>query len=383
MNNRILHAAVTLRAFVMALPFLLPGAGAFAQGSQDSGWYVGASAGWSWADIERSRIVSTLQSAGYTTSRFDADDSDNAYKIFGGYDFNRHIGLEAGYFDLGRFDYNADLMPSAMQGGHAAIDGFAIDLVATLPLQSSLSAFARAGISNARVEQDFTSASPGTGFTNRSDRGANEKYGAGLQYVLNDTLAIRAEVERYRIDNNRVIDDKVDTFMVGIVYRFGARGTSRPVAQPAQQVPVRTQAPPPVTAPAPQPAPPVAITLSASTLFDFDRAVLRPEGRNALDGLVRDMEGLNYDVVIVTGHTDRIGTRDYNLGLSLRRANTVRTYLVAAGVPEQRITARGVNSDEPVTTQGQCTGPVSDALKACLQPDRRVVVEVSGMRDAP
>jgi OmpA-OmpF porin, OOP family len=87
-------------------------------------------------------------------------------------------------------------------------------------------------------------------------------------------------------------------------------------------------------------------------------------------------------VVIVTGHTDRIGTREYNISLSNRRAEAVRNYLVQGGVAAAKISAKGVNSDEPVTTTEQCAGRRGDALKACYEPDRRVVVEVHGERVA-
>src|SRR5690606_21345272 len=131
----------------------------------------------------------------------------------------------------------------------------------------------------------------------------------------------------------------------------------------------------------PAPAPEREVTLQAAALFDFDRSEIKPAGRQELDRLVRDINGVNYDVVLVTGHTDRIGARDYNLGLSQRRANAVRDYLVNAGIPASRITARGVNGDDPVTRPDQCRNTGSAAAQiACLEPDRRVVVIVTGTR---
>jgi OOP family OmpA-OmpF porin len=123
-------------------------------------------------------------------------------------------------------------------------------------------------------------------------------------------------------------------------------------------------------------------TLDAEALFDFDKSDLRPAGRTRLDQLLRDMEPLDYDSVVVVGHTDRLGSRDYNISLSNRRAAVVRDYLVQGGVAAGRITSRGVNSDQPATTPAQCAGRRGNDLVACYQPDRRVVVEVHGTRIA-
>jgi OOP family OmpA-OmpF porin len=338
--------------------------------AQENGWYGGISGGESRAGMDDARIVAGLQTKGYSTSQFSLDKKDLAAKVFGGYSFNRNFAVEAGYFDLGNSDFQASVLPSAVHNGKASINGFNLDLVGTLPLGDYLSAFVRAGINTARIEQNFSNSTGGARFADHTERHTNEKYGVGLEYAITDTYSIRAELERYRIDENLVTSDHVDTYTIGFVYRLGARRPAPPVAQLAPQ-----------PAPAPLRSAPVRITLSASALFDFDRSELKPAGIQELDKLVADLEGLRYEVIIVTGHTDRIGARDYNLALSDRRANTVRDYLVNAGIPGGNITARGVNSDEPVTTPQQCQGPVSDALKACLQPDRRVEVDVSGTRD--
>ena len=98
--------------------------------------------------------------------------------------------------------------------------------------------------------------------------------------------------------------------------------------------------------------------------------------------LAADLRGALYDAVRVTGHTDRIGSNAYNLKLSARRADAVSAYLVqTAGIPAGKISARGVNGANPVTRPGDCKGnKATPALIACLQPDRRVEVEVTGSR---
>ena len=155
-----------------------------------------------------------------------------------------------------------------------------------------------------------------------------------------------------------------------------------PVMQPPK--PVAATPPPPKRAPEPAPAParilPQSINFAADALFDFNKAVLRPAGRAALDDFARQFRGVQYEAIFVTGHTDRLGTAKYNRKLSERRAHAVRNYLVRMGVPPDRVNASGRGETQPVTQPGDCKGPRSARLIACLQPDRRVHVEVTGTR---
>ena len=124
------------------------------------------------------------------------------------------------------------------------------------------------------------------------------------------------------------------------------------------------------------------VTFSADSLFAFDKATVKPAGKQSLDKLAADLRGVNFDVITVTGHTDRIGSHAYNMGLSTRRAEAVKAYLVqSAGIPAGKIAARGTDGSDPVTKPGECKGKkATKKLIACLQPDRRVEVEVSGTR---
>ena len=138
--------------------------------------------------------------------------------------------------------------------------------------------------------------------------------------------------------------------------------------------------PPPAPAPAPAPAPQVQkITLASKALFDFDKAVLKPEGKAALDSEVisklPDVSRL--ELVLVTGHTDRIGSQEYNQRLSERRANTVRDYLVSRGVPRDKIETLGMGKTQPIPGV-VCNQKNMKELIACLAPNRRVEVEVKG-----
>ena len=152
--------------------------------------------------------------------------------------------------------------------------------------------------------------------------------------------------------------------------------------------PVAPRAAPPAPAPAPVAPPPAPkpaaaaptiekVTLQTDALFDFDKAVIRTDARDKLDGLVTQIKGVNLEVVIAVGHTDRLGSVAYNQRLSVRRAEAVKNYLVSKGIPANRIYTEGKGKSQPVK---DCKDTNRKALIACLQPNRRVEVEIVGTR---
>lgn len=152
-------------------------------------------------------------------------------------------------------------------------------------------------------------------------------------------------------------------------------------AAPAAAAPKAAEAPkaaPPVAA-APKPAA-QKVTLSADALFDFNKADLRPEGKAKLDKLSSDIKGIKLEVIIAVGHADRFGSDSYNLKLSEKRAEAVKAYLVGKGVDANRVYTEGKGEKQPVTKPDQCKGPKSKKVVDCLQPDRRVEIEVIGTR---
>jgi OmpA-OmpF porin, OOP family len=122
------------------------------------------------------------------------------------------------------------------------------------------------------------------------------------------------------------------------------------------------------------------VTLSADTLFDFNKSNLRPEGQESLTKLVDSIKDMKLEVIIAVGHADRFGTDKYNQKLSEKRAESVKAFLVSKGVEPNRIYAEGKGEKQPVTKPDQCKGPKSKKVIECLQPDRRVEIEVIGTR---
>lgn len=351
--------------------------------ADDAGWYAGANVGQSRATIDDARITSNLLGNGFSSVSIADEDRDLGYKIFGGYQFNKNFALEGGYFDLGKFGFTATTVPAGTLNGNIKLKGLNLDAVGTLPITEKFSAFGRVGVNYAEATDAFTGAgSVSVTNPNPSKRDTNLKLGLGLQYAFNESLAMRAEVERYRINDAVGHQGDVDLVSVGLIYRFGAK-TPAPVPRAVAPEPVAVAPAPQVVAVAPPPPPaPMKVTFSADSFFDFNKATMKPAGQQALDKFAADLKGVSYDVIMVTGHSDRIGSHDYNMKLSTRRAEAVSTYLVtSAGIPADKIAVKGVDGADPVTKPGDCVGKkVTKKLIACLQPDRRVEIEVVGTR---
>jgi len=156
-----------------------------------------------------------------------------------------------------------------------------------------------------------------------------------------------------------------------------------------QEAPKPAPAPEPKPAPAPAPAPaptpvqeikpeapkpkPVAekVTFAADVLFDFDKSVVKPEGKSKLDDLSNKVRGVNLEVVIAIGHADSIGSDAYNQKLSVRRAESVKAYLVSKGIEPNRVYTEGKGEKQPVADNKTREGRAKN---------RRVEIEVIGTR---
>lgn len=147
-----------------------------------------------------------------------------------------------------------------------------------------------------------------------------------------------------------------------------------PRPQAAQKPPLQAASPAP--APAPAKAAGEDVSLAADTLFGFGRATLSRQGRAKLDELADRIQSRPVRQIVVVGHADRIGSKQINQRLSLKRAEAVKAYLVARKIDGSLIGVEGKGSSEPVTAPEQCRGK-GRQLVACLAPDRRVVIRIT------
>ena len=146
---------------------------------------------------------------------------------------------------------------------------------------------------------------------------------------------------------------------------------------PAKPAPAPTPATPATPAKPTPPAKPApasvkqAVVIQADALFDFDKSVLRPDGRQSIDGALGKLKGVDVEMVIATGHTDSVGSDAYNQRLSERRAAAVKDYLVSKGIPAAKITTIGKGESQPVATNKTAEG---------RQKNRRVDIEFKGTK---
>ena len=181
--------------------------------------------------------------------------------------------------------------------------------------------------------------------------------------------------------------NKVWMLLVALALAAGcATEPPKPEAQPAPPpAPVPAPKPPPPPEPKPRapepekpkPAPekpkPVAekVTFAADVLFDFDKAVIKPEGKSKLDDISNKAKGVNLEVVIAIGHADSIGSDAYNQRLSVRRAESVKAYLASKGIEANRVYTEGKGEKQPVAENKTANGRAKN---------RRVEIEVIGTR---
>lgn len=382
--------------------------GLFAQGLvPHSGVYIGLGAGESKAHIDSDRIRQSLLSQGPATNSLAEDGRDTGYKAYLGFPIHPNWAIETGFFDLGRFGFNANTTPSGSLTGTARIRGLNLDLVGTLPITERWSLMGRVGAAYAKTQDRFST----TGAVlvtdpSPSKRETHYKYGFGTQYAFTPAVSLRLEAERYRVNDAVGGRGDVDLFTLGLVYRFGGPSArpqtvaDTPYAPPAlpsviEQAAAPITLPPPEPAPVvlaqplptptPTPAPWVKVKLEADSLFGFDQDSLQADGTKALDQLLLSLQRVDIEAIQVTGHTDRLGRKIYNDKLSLRRAEAVKSYLVKiGGISASKIDTTGMGATQPETQANECQGnQASRALITCLRADRRVEVAVSGKQQQP
>lgn len=373
---KLLRASGTLGLVVLAGIVSAPAA------ADDSGWYVGANIGQSNAKIDDEKITSGLLGAGFTTTSIADDERDLGYKLFGGYQFNRYFALEGGYVDLGQFGFTATTAPPGTLSGNIRLKGLNLDAVGILPLTERFSAFGRIGVNYAEAKDSFS----GTGFVNvmnpdESKRAANYKVGLGLQYDFTKTLGMRAEAERYRVNDAIGSKGDIDLFSLGLVYRFGR---SKPAEERAVSPPVETTckeevAPVMVVVPVAKKTSQYCSILDLT--FEINNDEMQRDDKERLGVIGTYMKKYPDTTAVIEGHADSVGTSQYNMDLSQRRAESVVSYLTTTfNIAPSRLSAVGYGNTRPVADNSTQAGKEAnrriDAVIAC-------VTDIEGLTVAP
>lgn len=220
--------------------------------------------------------------------------------------------------------------------------------------------------------------------------------GLGAQYFFNDKVGLqadlrevwsRAEVGPVNDRDNRIIGNTV--LNLGIIFNLDAPAKPVAVATVVKPVPVAEPQPVAQQAPASPASAPVQqapscqpktekMVIQAETLFDFDKAVIKVDGKKVLDDLIPALKKHDdIEMILVTGHTDKIGTEAYNLALSKRRAKAVSQYLLQHGIAQHLIKAVGKGKSEP---EVECKGIRGKKLIECLAPNRRVEIDATHLQ---
>lgn len=255
--------------------------------------------------------------------------------------------------------------------------------------RDKLRPFLLAGVGVARNNVDYSNA----GIDDKKRTSWMGSLGLGAQYLISDEFGLQADVRHQwsksdsnnangTIDADGTIGNTIAS--LGAILRFGAPAPvvaeSAPEPAPIAAAPEPTPEPMPEKMPAPAPvaaAEPCkpkfeTITLEAEKLFGFDKTTLQSGAKPLLDNVVAKLkEHEEFKLVMVTGHTDRIGSEAYNQKLSEKRANEVKNYIVSQGVVANRLQAVGKGESEPVA---ECKGVRGKQLIECLAPNRRVVI---------
>jgi len=367
------------------------GSGMAAESIALPGPYIGANVGYVSAQVDRLTPKDEACQGDPTCVVTDVKRDTNSLgvKLFGGYLFNQYFALEGGYFNLGELAFDDKTNQGDVYKGTAAVQGLNVDVVGHVPVLDQFSLFGRLGINYAEVNKDFSYSGGTVSNPSGSLKDMNPdkwdvgyKVGLGAEYDFSPTFGVRGEWELYHMeeqDSETGLD--MHLFSVGVVYRFGQSPEPEPMPEPVvvvKEVPVPAE--PKVVEKEvlkevvkEVPTPPVVfekqiverVVLAADTLFDFDKSVVKPQGQSALLNLVKRLNP--GDELIVTGHTDSVGTDAYNMKLSQRRADAVKRQLIAFGLAASRIETRAMGESQPIA---------SNATDEGRQLNRRVEIDI-------
>jgi OOP family OmpA-OmpF porin len=330
----------------------------------DEGWYGGVGIGASKAKINKEKI--NTQMGG--NASIDDDDTDLGYKLFGGWKFHKNFALEAGYFNLGKFGFTGTT-PTSSLTGTAKFQGLNFDAVGILPLTEKFSALGRLGLTYTQGKDTFaTTGNISVPNNNPSKSEANYKLGLGVQYDLTRALGLRAEWERYRVNDAIGNKGDVDLLTVGLIYTFGAGEKAAPKA--AQAAPVAAARAAPMLVIVPIAAKTQQYCSILDIQFEINQKTVQRESEEKIDKVALFMKKYPNTTAVIEGHSDEVGSAPDNMMLSERRAAGVVTYLVDhGGIARSRLKSVGYGETRPIadnnTEAGKRQNRRINAIIAC------------------
>lgn len=186
--------------------------------AQEKGFYVGGSIG-------QSKIDSDIAFPGLITSGT-VDGKDTGFKIFGGYQFNQHFGLDLAWVDLGKASYSGSFSGAPVTGGTVKLSGLNFSAVGTYPLNPSFALFGKLGVFGWNAKASDTTG--GASFSS-TDSGADLSFGFGASYNFTKNIGVRVEWERFKAGggedaitgfSNVTSAAKIELLSLGVVYKF-------------------------------------------------------------------------------------------------------------------------------------------------------------------
>lgn len=347
-----------MKKTAIALAVALAGFATVAQAApKDDTWYTGGKLGWS-----------QYHDTGFYGNGFNdrigngpTRDDQLGAGAFVGYQANPYLGFELGYDWLGRMAYKG-----SVDNGAFKAQGISLAAKLSYPLTDDLDIYTRLGGMVWRADSKAAYNNGNERRESEHDTGVSPLAAVGLEYAWTKNWATRLDYQWVNnIGDAGTVGARPDNSMlsVGVSYRFGQDEVAAPAPAPVVQT--------------------KRFTLKSDVLFNFDKATLKPEGQQALDQLYSQLSSMDPKdgSVIVLGYTDRIGTDQYNQKLSQERAQSVVSYLVSKGIPSNKISARGMGKSNPVTGSTCNSVKGRAAVISCLAPDRRVEIEVKGIKD--
>ena len=357
---------------VFALPL---GAMASTNPMTSADWYAGFNLGESRLSLDTSELERVMQSKGLPLTTLSRNTNDTGFKIYTGAALNDYFAIEGGYFDLGEVDFDARATGETTNyplSGNFQSKGLNLDLVARMFLTNSFAVTSRLGLTYNDTDARLDYQAPiDLNQFNTSQHYMKQKFGVGLEYKLNKNFSMRADLERYRMDELWGDQGDFKLLSMGFVYLYDQQTPyNEPTPAPMAEQPQQADAAPMMATETP-----LRVALS-DVHFAFNQSELTAETKAILAKHVEVLKQQPNSQVQIAGYTSASGTEAYNQQLSERRAKAVEQYLITeGGLDSARLTNIGYGETDPAQVETMPSDLRSDAARANMRVLFLVVVK--------